>query len=89
MLVAMAMDEMKVLELFKSDMATFVRIYTYLSQIYDYGNTEIEKRSLFFKVLVSLLEFGRERDGMDTSKLVLTHHALKDRGKQKMEQQRR
>src|SRR5580700_8297228 len=29
----------------------------------------------------SLLEFGREREGIDLSKVTLTHHHLKDQGK--------
>ena len=29
-----------------------------------------------------LLEFGRERDGIDLSKVKLTHHSLKGQGKQ-------
>lgn len=78
-----AKDAMDALVLFKGDMQSFVRIYTFLSQIFDYGSTEIEKRFLFYKHLVRLLEFGRERDVVDTSSLVLTHHALKNLGKQK------
>jgi type I restriction enzyme R subunit len=31
-----------------------------------------------------LLEFGREREGIDFSKVVLTHHNLKNRGEQPM-----
>lgn len=38
-----AQNAMDALTLFKGDMATFVRLYTFLSQIFDYGNTEIEK----------------------------------------------
>ena len=63
-------------------MGAFLRLYTFLSQIFDYGNTAIEKRVIFFKRLLPLLEFGREREGIDLSKVVLTHHTLKDRGKQ-------
>ena len=29
-------------------MAAFVRLYTFLSQIFDYGNSAIEKRALFY-----------------------------------------
>ena len=54
------------------------------SQIFDYVNTAIEMRAIFFKRLLPLLEFGREREGIDLSKVVLTHHDLKDRGKQGM-----
>ena len=61
-------------------MRAFQRLYTYLSQI----NTAIEKRSIFYKQVLRLLEFGREREGIDLSKVVLTHHSLKSRGKQPM-----
>jgi len=62
-------------------MITFQRLYTFLSQIFDYGNTDIEKRSMFFKRLIPLLKFGREREGVDLSQVVLTHHNLKNKGK--------
>jgi len=58
----------------------YLRLYTFLSQIFDYGNTGIEKRAIFYKRLLPLLEFGREREGIDLSKVVLTHHHLKDQG---------
>ncbi|MFM0213482.1 type I restriction endonuclease subunit R, partial [Paraburkholderia sediminicola] len=35
-----------------------------------------------FKRLVPLLEFGRERDMVDLSKVVLTHHNLRNTGRQ-------
>ena len=76
-----AQDELNALLLFQSDMRAFQRLYTYLSQIFDYGNTAIEKRAIFFKQVLRLLEFGREREGIDLSKVVLTHHTLKNLGK--------
>jgi len=75
---------MEALQLFKRDMASFLRVYTFLSQIFDYGNTDIEKRFLFYKALLPLLDFQRERETIDLSNVVLTHHALKNRGKQAM-----
>lgn len=77
-----AKDQLDALLLFKNDMGAYVRLYAFLSQIFDYGNTDIEKRFLFYKRLIPLLEFGRERDSVDLSKVVLTHHTLKSRGKQ-------
>jgi type I restriction enzyme R subunit len=77
-----AKDEMDALLLFKRDLSTFVRIYSFLSQLFDYGNTDVEKRAIFFRRLLPLLEFGREREGVDLSKVVLTHHRLKDLGQQ-------
>ncbi len=79
-----AQNELNALLLFQSDMGAFQRFYTYLSQIFDYGNTDIEKRSIFYKQVLRLLEFGREREGIDLSKVVLTHHKLKPQGKQSM-----
>jgi type I restriction enzyme R subunit len=78
--VEAAHTEMETLILFKRDMGSFLHAYTFLSQIFDYGNTGLEKRAIFFKRLIPLLEFGREREGVDLSKVVLTHHSLHDRG---------
>ena len=72
-----AQDELNALILFKTDMGAYIRLYTFLSQIFDYGNTAIEKRAIFYKRLLPLLEFGREREGIDLSKVVLTHHNLR------------
>ena len=44
-------------------------------------NTDIEQRFCFFKRLLSLLEFGRERDSVDLSKVELTHHNLRNTGR--------
>lgn len=73
--------ELNSLRLFKSDLGTYIRTYTFLSQIFDYGNTAVEKRAIFFRRLLPLLEFGREREGVDLSKVELTHHQLKNLGK--------
>jgi type I restriction enzyme R subunit len=77
-----AKDTLDALLLFKSDMGAFIRLYAFLSQMFDYGNTGIEKRFLFYKRLVPLLEFGRERDEVDLSGVVLTHHTLCSEGRQ-------
>ena len=79
-----AKDELNALILFKADMGAFNRLYIFLSQIFDYGNTAIEKRAIFYKRLLPLLEFGREREGIDLSKVVLTHHHLKTSGTKPM-----
>ncbi len=76
-----AQDAINALVLFKRNLGAFLRVYTFLSQIFDYGNTDIEKRAIFFRRLLPLLEFGREREGVDLSKVTLTHHALKSKGR--------
>jgi type I restriction enzyme R subunit len=76
-----AQNEANALVLFKRDLGAFLRVYAFLSQIFDYGTTAIEKRAIFFKRLLPLLEFGREREGVDLSKVELTHHKLNSQGK--------
>ena len=80
-----ARDTRESLEKFKHDAGAYLRLHAYLSQIFDYGNTEIEKRAIFFRRLLPLLEFGREREGVDLSKVALTHHKLKNLGKQTLD----
>ena len=79
-----ANDAMKALLLFKKNLGIYLRVYAFLSQIFDYGNTAVEKRAIFFKRLLPLLEFGRERDAIDLSQVVLTHHGLRSLGKATM-----
>src|SRR6185312_4579018 len=79
-----AQDEMKALQLFKKNLGVYLRVYAFLSQIFDYGNTGVEKRAIFFKRLLPLLEFGRERETIDLSQVVLTHHRLRNLGKAAM-----
>jgi type I restriction enzyme R subunit len=57
-------------------MGAFIRLYTFLSQIFDYGNTDIERRAIFYRRLLPLLEFGREREQIDLSKVFLTRYRL-------------
>ena len=76
-----ATDTLEALQLFKRDAGSYVRVHAFLSQLFDYGNTAVEKRALFFKRLLPLLDFGREREGIDLSQVVLTHHKLKDQGR--------
>lgn len=79
-----ANGEINSLILFRGDMSAFQRMYSFLSQIFDYGNTAIEKRFMFYRRLIPLLEFGREREGIDLSKVKLTHHSLKGQGKRQL-----
>lgn len=79
-----AKAEMDVLLLFKRDLGSYVRLYEFLGQMFDYGNTEFEKLYLFGKLLLPLLDYGRERDGVDLSALRLTHHRMRDLGQQRL-----
>jgi type I restriction enzyme R subunit len=82
-----AKDELDALMLFRSDMGTYGRFYTFLAQIFDYANTGLEKRAMFYKTLQPLLEFEREINTVDLSKVVLTHHHIRDLGTKKLDLQ--
>jgi len=77
-------SDMDVLWLFKRDLGSYVRVYEFLGQMFDYGNTDFEKLYLFAKLLFPLLTYGREREGIDLSALKLTHHRMRDLGRQKL-----
>jgi type I restriction enzyme R subunit len=66
---------------FRGDMQTYVRVYNFLSQLYDFGNTALEKRALFYRRLASVLEWGRERESIDLAKVQLTHYVIRSKGK--------
>lgn len=68
-------------ELFKRDMASNVKIYTFLAQMLDFGNPVVEARSIFIRRLGLALEFELERSTIDLSKMMLTHPSLREQGK--------
>jgi type I restriction enzyme R subunit len=80
-----AKDELDALSLFRSDMGTYGRFYTFLSQIFNYANTGLEKRAIFYKALLPLLDFEREVNTVDLSKVVLTHYHLREVGKRDLD----
>lgn len=77
---AQASDMIQSLWVFKTDLGKFIRMYGFLAQIFDYGNTALEKRALFFRLLVRLLKFEREFSGVDLSALALTSYVLAEVG---------
>lgn len=82
--VAAATEQQEALQLFKSDMGAFLKAYVFLSQLYHFENTAIEKRAIFYRRLLPLLKFGRERSSIDLSQVKLTHHSVRARGKAAM-----
>jgi type I restriction enzyme R subunit len=72
------------LEGFRRDLGAFVRAYDFLSQIIDYGDTDLEKRSLFFKHLAPLIAAENLPREIDLSAVLMTHYNLKDLGKRRL-----
>ena len=76
------LPEIERLEGFKKDVITFVRIYDFLSQIINYDDSELEKRSIFLKLLSRLLKSSVDLETIDLSDVELTHYQLRSKGLQ-------
>lgn len=61
------------LDLFRKDVGTFIRLYDFLSQIIDYGDTDLEKRSLYLRLLLPRLTGRATTETIDFSAVELTH----------------
>ena len=61
-------------EIFKKNVSEFVHAYGFLSQIYDYADTDLEKRSIFFAGLARLLKDNRDETEIDLSDVQMTHY---------------
>jgi type I restriction enzyme, R subunit len=69
---------------FKHDLGVYIRVYEFMGQMFNYGNTAYEKLHLFARMLTPLLKYGRERTDIDLSALGLTHHKMRDLGQQRL-----
>jgi type I restriction enzyme, R subunit len=65
------------LELFQRNMGSFGRIYDFLSQIIDYGDTDLERRYWFYRLLAPLVRPENINEEIDVSALKLTHYRLR------------
>lgn len=72
------------LDLFRKDLGGFVRAYDFLSQIVDYGDSDLFKRSLFYKHLSPLIAEEVRHEAIDLSSVLMTHYNLRDLGKRKL-----
>lgn len=71
-----ANEEKSALELFKSDMTKFVRMYEFLSQIVDYEDEELLKLNAFLKGLIPNLKTVNTSDDVDISLIELSRYRL-------------
>lgn len=71
-----AKEARDVLDVFKKDLISFYRYYEFSSQIVDFNDFDLEKLSLFAKVLHPLLRLDVIEDDVDLSDVVMTHYRL-------------
>ncbi|WP_396655628.1 type I restriction endonuclease subunit R [Microbacterium sp.] len=74
------------LEEFRSTVFAFVRAYDFLSQIMDYGDTDIEKWAIFLRVYRRAIERDEpDATAINTDDIVLTHYRLRKLEAQSLE----
>jgi len=68
-------DKSKVdeLDLFRKDVGSFIRLYDFLSQIVNYQDTDLEKRSLYLRFLARQITARNRKQEIDFSTVELTH----------------
>ncbi len=66
------------LEEFRGTVSSFVRAYDFLSQIMDYGDTDVEKWAIFLRVYRRVIERDEsDASAINTDDIVLTHYRLR------------
>jgi len=78
------MVQVRKAEGFRDDLSTFVRAFGFLSQIYNYESTDLEKRSYFYAGLARLIRDRNEDAPLDLSTVTLTHHKVESKGQKQM-----
>ncbi len=73
-------EETDRLVLFRRDAGTYVRMYDFLSQVVDYGSTDLEKLSVFLRQLSRVIQTDRLDADVDLSDITLAHVKQVDRG---------
>lgn len=76
--------ELDALAIFRKDLGSFVRAYEFLSQIFEYDDTDLEKRNVFFRHLQPWLKMAHQRQEIDLSAVELTHYRMNDLGKRRL-----
>lgn len=69
------------LDTFRKDVGTYVRLYDFLSQIINFGDTDVEKHAVFFRLLMPHLRPGTNANRVDLAGVDLVHIKQKETGK--------
>lgn len=72
-----ALDELRT---FRKDCGSYVRLYDFMSQVVDYGTSDLEKLAEFLRQLVRLLTIDGEEPGVDVSGLEMRRVRQIDQG---------
>ncbi|MEX1907269.1 type I restriction endonuclease [Janibacter sp. Y6] len=72
-----ALDE---LDIFRKDISTYVKLHDFLSQIVDFGDTDVEKHAIFFRLLAPHIRGKKPSVTIDLSTVTLTNIKQKHTG---------
>lgn len=73
--------ELALLDMFRRDVGSFVRLYDFMSQIIDYGDPELEKKQIYLRHLERVIQPENYTAPIDLSDVVLKHVKQIDQGK--------
>ena len=73
--------ELAVLDMFRRDVGSFVRLYDFMSQIIDYGDPELEKKQIYLRHLERVIQPENYTAPIDLSDVVLQQVKQVDQGK--------
>ncbi|MET4159960.1 type I restriction endonuclease [Agromyces sp. PvR057] len=72
--------EAAILEEFRSTVSAYVRAYDFLSQLLDYGDTEVERWAIFLRVFARKIQRQHTAGPGVADDIVLTHYRMKRLG---------
>jgi type I restriction enzyme R subunit len=72
------------LETFRKDIGSFVKAYGFLSQIYDYGDTDLERLSIFLRQLEKVIADSAPESFIDLGDLELIRYQVTEQTKQSL-----
>ncbi|WBM80676.1 hypothetical protein KIV56_04565 [Cryobacterium breve] len=65
------------LELFRSDLTSYINAYDFLSQIINYEDTAVEKHALYYRALARVIREDNRRSPIDLASVALIGYSLK------------
>ena len=72
------------LETFRKDVSSFIKAYGFLSQVYDYADTDLERLSLFLRQLEKVIADSAPESYIDLSELEILRYQITEQANQSL-----
>lgn len=73
-------EELEALRQFRNDCRSYVRLYDFMSQVVDYGTTDLEKLAEFLRQFARLIDLGDASTEVDVTGLEMRRGRQIDQG---------